>query len=371
MKPHSFIHLLTLIIATFILTCCSSQDNANLGSVTISASAQADKIINEIFTKENFPGMAIEIMKNGKIVYSKGFGYADIENAIPVNPQTSQFRIGSISKPFTAAGLALLYEEGKVDLDLPIQTYVASFPEKKHEVTLRQLAGHLGGIRHYKGMEFMSNIHYPTVSDGLSIFINDKLIHKPGTKYSYSSYGWNLISAAMESASRQEFLGYLTNEVFKPIGMSYTVADDNTKSIADKVTFYIHENKKNQVAPSVDNSYKWAGGGFLSTAHDMVLFGQAHLEASLLQKETIDLWTTSQITTKGKKINYGIGWRSGEDKKGRPWYGHGGGSVGGSSMLLVFPEEQLVLAMSINLSNAKYGNLPFRVAEQFLNETVD
>jgi len=102
-------------------------------------------------------------------------------------------------------------------------------------------------------------------------------------------------------------------------------------------------------------------------AEDMAKFGQAHLDADFLEPEVIELWTTGQMTTAGEATNYGIGWRSGEDKKGRSWFGHGGGSVGGSTMLLVFPDDNLVVAMTINLSQAQYGNLPFRVAEQFLN----
>ena len=98
-----------------------------------------------------------------------------------------------------------LWSEGKVDLDDPVQNYVTSFPEKRYPVTIRQVAQHVGGIRHYRGLEFMSNIHYSTVEEGLAIFANDTLLFEPGSKYSYSSYGWNLISAVMETASGEEF----------------------------------------------------------------------------------------------------------------------------------------------------------------------
>jgi len=329
---------------------------------------QADKLIQGLFEKEKFPGMAVEVWKDGVSVFSKGYGYANVADEIPVNPKTSKFRIGSISKPFTAVALGLLYENDKINLDLPIQSYVPSFPKKKYDISLRQLAGHLGGIRHYKGIEFMNNVHYATVAEGLSIFENDELINEPGTQYSYSSYGWNLISVAIENAAEKEFLSFMKSAVFDRIGMNHTEADYANREIENRVTFY-DKNFLGMVGESspVDNSYKWAGGGFLSTVSDIAKFAQAHLDASILERSSIDLFTESQLTTSGDKINYGIGWRSGEDKKGRAWYGHGGGSVGGSSMLLIFPEEQVIVVTTVNLGNAKTGNIAFRIADQFFD----
>lgn len=356
------------IFQMFFAISCIGQASVLAETNMTSPSATADRITREVFQKEKFPGMALEVWKDGQSVFSKGYGFANVEIEKPIDPKSSLFRIGSISKPLTAAGLAILYEAGKIDLDTLIQTYVPSFPKKEFDISLRQLAGHLGGIRHYKGAEFMNKKHYATVEEGLAIFAADPLINEPGTSYSYSSYGWNLISAAIEQAAQQDFLSFMTEKVFKEIGMKNTKADYANKAIQNKVTFY----DKNFIgfrteSVPVDNSYKWAGGGFLSTVEDLAIFAQAHLDASFLEKETVDLWTASQKNRKGESINYGIGWRSGEDKKGRRWYGHGGGSVGGSSLLLVFPEEKVVAVLCINLGQAQHGNLLFRVAEQFLN----
>ena len=360
--------LASLSITILLFICFSATSQVIATDVKKSPAEQADQIIKGVYEKENFPGLAIEVWKNGKSVFSKGYGYADIDNKIEVDPKRSLFRIGSVSKPYTAAGLALLYEAGKIDLDVPIQTYVPSFPKKQFVITLRQLAGHLAGIRHYRGAEFMSNRHYPTVMEGLEIFQEDDLLHEPGTKYAYSSYGWNLISAAMEAVSEKEFLVYMKEAVFESLQMSNTCADDNAQSIPNKVAFYNKNSSgKNQIAPTVDNSYKWAGGGYLSTVEDMAKFAQAHIDDAFLDKAIIDKWTTSQQTKDGKNTNYGIGWRSGSDKKDRSWFGHTGGSVGGSSILIIYPNENIIVAMAINLSRAQHGNLAFRVAEQFFS----
>src|SRR3989449_2969074 len=158
---------------------------------------------------------------DGNLVWSEGFGYADVARKVPVTAET-QFRIGSVSKPLTATAVALLYEQGKLDLDAPVQRYVPSFPDKGRPITTRQLAGHLAGIRHYRGDEFLLNRHFNTVLEGLTIFQGDALLFPPGTKFSYSTYGWNLISAVVEGAAGEDFLRYMSPDLFPPLGMTPT-----------------------------------------------------------------------------------------------------------------------------------------------------
>src|SRR5437899_2708143 len=165
------------------------------------------------------PGVQVAVAVNGKLVWSEGFGYADAERKKPVTRET-QFRIGSVSKPLTATAVALLYEQGKVDLDAPVQRYVPSFPDKGYPITTRQLAGHLAGIRHYKDQEFFLNRRFATVLDGLAIFQDDSLLFPPGTRFSYSSYGWNLVAAVVEGASGDDFLHYMSTHVFRPKSVS-------------------------------------------------------------------------------------------------------------------------------------------------------
>jgi len=170
------------------------------------------------------PGLQVAVAVGGKLVWSEAFGYADVAREVPVTAET-QFRIGSVSKPLTAAAVALLYEQGKLDLDAPVQRYVPSFPDKGYPITTRQLAGHLAGIRHYRGDEFLRNRHFDTVLEGLAIFQGDSLLFPPGTKFSYSSYGWNLISAVVEGAAGQDFLTYMSRNVLRPLGLTHTAPD--------------------------------------------------------------------------------------------------------------------------------------------------
>src|SRR2546425_5449836 len=170
------------------------------------------------------PGVQVAVAVNGKLGWSDGFGDADAERQKPVTRET-QFRIGSVSKPLTATAVVLLYERGKLDLDAPVQRYVPSFPDKGYPITTRQLAGHLAGIRHYKDQEFFSNRLYASVLDGLKIFQDDSLLFPPGTRFSYTSYGWNLVSAVGEGASGGKFLHYISAQAVLPLALTHTAPD--------------------------------------------------------------------------------------------------------------------------------------------------
>lgn len=142
---------------------------------------EAAKALFEKFAKENnVPGASISVSVRGEIIWSYGWGFADLEQHVPVDPSKTLFRIGSVSKPITAFALGRLVDQGKIDLDVPIQQYVPLFPVKKYPITLRQLAGHLAGIRHYKGNEMENKEYFPNVEEGLSFFINDSLLFVPG-----------------------------------------------------------------------------------------------------------------------------------------------------------------------------------------------
>ena len=322
--------------------------------------------IDSMMTARNIPGLSVAVSIGGEVVWSEGFGYANLEQQTPVTSIT-KFRIGSISKPIAAAALGLLYEQGLLDLDAPVQEYVPSFPEKqKGVVTTRLLSGHLAGIRHYRGMEFITiNRRYETVLEGLEIFEDDTLLYVPGERFSYSTYGWNLLSAVVEGASGENFLTYMRNNVFRPLGMIHTVAGHTDSVIVGRTGFY--ERGEDGVilnAPYVDNSYKWAGGGFLSTPEDLLRFANGHLDAGFLNPETVELMWTSQRNAAGEEVDWGIGWAVGEFD-GNQLVSHGGGSVGGNCILLIVPELDAVLALTTNISSAGFRGLPQRLLRLF------
>ncbi|MCI0487378.1 MAG: beta-lactamase family protein [Blastocatellia bacterium] len=302
----------------------------------------------------NIPGMSVAVGINGEIVWSEGFGYADLENKVPVSERT-RFRLGSVSKMLTVAAVAKLYEEGKLDLDAPIHQYVPTFPDKGHKITARQIAGHLSGIRHYQAKDYTNgrNIdfeHYDKVVDSLKIFQDDPLVAEPGTKYQYTTFGYTLLSAVVEGASKKSFLDYLQEAVFQPLKMEQTTADRPDQIIPDRTGFYDRD-RSGQIknAAYVDPSYKWSGGGMLSTAEDLIRFGSAHLRAGFLKPETLDLLFTSQRTSEGKETGVGIGWRIAKDSEGRRMAHHAGSMGGCRAVVLIYRDAGVVVALLSNL----------------------
>lgn len=334
------------------------------------AAEQAGFIIDTLMKAQQVPGMQAAVSVKGKKVWSEGFGFADLEHKTPVWPQT-KMRIGSVSKTITSVAVGKLMNEGKLDLDAPVQQYVPYFPEKKYSVTTRQVAGHIAGIRHYTGYEpasaeFLSAAAYKNVEESLNIFKDDTLMFKPGEDYLYSTYGWNLISAVVEGAAGEDYLEYMQKNVFDPLLMTGTVPDKVKPVIAHRTSFY-EKNEQGLIvnAPFVDNSNKWAGGGFLGTAEDLLKFGNAMLQGALLGRETVDLLWEPMQTSDGKTTHYGIGWMEGTSDSGVHWVGHSGGSVGGTTQFIIYPEYEVVVALTSNMSGVRYNKIHFLIADLF------
>jgi len=356
-----FLVVLSFLVAGCVGSAVAPVSNAQAAPTAIApakdyskAEEHARAVAKELLGR-GIPGLAVAVAVDGRIVYSEGFGFADLEERVPVWP-TTKFRIGSVSKPLTAVALVQLVEQGKLDLDAPIQKYVPSFPDKGAPITTRMLAGHLGGIRHYKDDENLSAKHYSNVLEGLKIFQNDPLVAPPGTKFSYSSYGFNLLSAVVQGASGQDFLSYMHEHVFEPLGLRSTVEDQPAEIIEQRARFYTQPKDKHVLnAPFVDNSYKWAGGGFLSSAEDLVRFGSALLQPGFLKRDSLQLLFTPQKTKDGQETKYGMGWFIGKSTSGQKILEHSGGSVGGTSELILYPDAHMVVAMVTNFASDEGG----------------
>ena len=354
----------TLVTLLVVSACTPSPESDGQDALMSSLVDSARTLVEAAMQEEQYPGLSIAVAVDGDIVWAEGFGFADVDRSVPVSP-SSKFRVGSVSKPFTATAVAQLMEAGKLDVDAPVQEYVPTFPEKQWTVTTRQVGGHIAGIRHYQGNENFSDVEYPTVLAGLEIFQDSPLLFEPGTKYAYSSYGWNLISAVVEGASGQDFLSYMDEHVFGPLDMTDTEADWAARDIEERVSFYVRgEDGSPQTAPYVDNSYKWAGGGFLSTPTDMIKFAEAHRDTTFLSQQSLDFLHTSQTLADGTETDYGFGWVTRQDDAGRRWIGHTGGSVGGTTLMNMNPEADIIVAMAINLSSADLS-LGFQIMQLF------
>ncbi len=217
-------------------------------------------LITKWMSERNLPGVSVAVAIDGELVWADGFGWADLEQRVPVTPLT-RFRIGSASKALTSAAVGLFHERGVLDLDAPIRTYVPMFPEKRWPISTRQLMGHVSGVRHYLGAEPYSAEHFISVEAALEIFSADTLLFEPGTRSSYSSYGCDLVSAVVEQVAGRPFLYVMRDDVLAPLGMRHTVPDDVFAIVPNRARFYVRGESDGALRHEryVEQSNKWAG----------------------------------------------------------------------------------------------------------------
>ena len=332
-----------------------------------------ESVIRAEMARQGIPGLSVAVAVEGETRYSGGFGLADLENRIRANA-TTVYRTASIAKPMTATAVMLLAEQGKLDLDTPIQKYCAAFPEKPWPVTARQLLGHLGGVRHYTSQgESSGTKHYFTIEESLKIFKDDALLHEPGSKFHYTTYGYSVLGCAIEGAAKTAYEEYMYDNVFKPAGMTRTRSDDHFIIVPDRARGYLKldEQTYSQLPAAVqrrvkvgqvynaqlhDTSMKIPGGGLVSTAEDLVKFGLASMKGVLVKQASLEQMWTPQQTKDGNKTTYGLGWGVGE-RAGLKIFTHSGGQAGTSTLLHVLPEKGIVIAAMCNLEGASLGNM--------------
>jgi serine beta-lactamase-like protein LACTB len=338
-----------------------------------SAVAEAQQSVRTELTSQNLPGLSVAVGIDGQIVWAEGFGWANLESQIKVSPRT-RFRIGGISIALTSAAVGLLLEKNQLKLDDEIRTYVPAFPEKEWPVTLRQLMGHMAGIRGDNGDEEPLSQRCDQTLDALQRFDDGALRFQPGTRYSYSSYGWILVSAAVEAAAHESFFSFMRARIFEPLKMDSTRADSATEPISDLATFYYPRFAADtrygpEMAREGDYSCLAGGNGFLSTPSDLVRFALAINSGKLLQPQTVKLLQTPQRLASGEETGYSLGWDlETASIAGAPTTVVGHDSefvIGSSASLATFPQRGLVVAVTTNTTFANTSSAALKVAEAF------
>jgi len=309
---------------------------------------EAEKLLVDLVRDGRVPGLAIQVCFRGETLFRAGYGKADLETGTVVLPETTVFRIASISKPITATALARLVEEGVLHLDEDVRTYVPEFPEKHGVVTLRQLASHTAGIRGYRGKEFALNRPLD-ITESLGLFVEDPLLFPPGEGYHYNSFDYVLLSLAMQRAAGQPFHQLVAERVLKPLSMTSTQMETPGQPVPGQASFYSRFGKEFRKAVPVDARYKLAGGGYLATVSDVCRLGTACLGGEIASPDILKPFLTS-CEVGGKPTYYGLGWQVSRDSGGRSFYGHVGNSVGAYSNFFVYPQEELVLGILVNAS---------------------
>ena len=328
--------------------------------------------LKRLQTESQVPGVSAAVSVGDKIVFSGGAGMADLQTGLP-QTGTTVHNIGSISKIVAVVAVMQLVEQGKVQLDAEIQKYAPWFPRKQQPITLRQILTHTSGIRHYKDGEFgpaevMSFRHYDSFEESTRYWRDDPLLFEPGTKYSYSSYAIDLLHAVVETGSGQSFEAYMEEHVWRPAGMVNTRFDVAARIVANRGRGYVRNEKSGALenAPDEDVSYKYAGGGMLSTDEDLCRFGHALNAGVLLKPATITEMYRLQLSPDLQRFEedepgrapigktQALVFRIAPDSLGRVHSGHSGSVKGTHSQYFDYFKNDIVVAVYFN---ADAGNL--------------
>ncbi len=323
--------------------------------------------------EDKVPGMTIGFIRWGDqndLVWVEAFGYSDLENQVQAKAE-SAYRLGSVSKPLTAVAVLQLVEQGKINLDAEVQTYVPYFPKKKWPVTVRQLLAHLGGISHYKNYEVEGRIKdHKSTKEAIVIFGDFDLIAEPGTKYSYSSYGYNLLAAVVEGASSTSFDEFMKKNVWDPLDMKETRLDDPADLISNRARGYRILNGEIKNSEFVDISSRFGAGGTRSTVPDLLKFAKGLVEDKLVSAKTMDLVYSSMATKDGRFVDYSAGWGT-RPANGHFMLRHSGSQQETSTVLMCFPALRLAIACAVNQEDAGATVFANRLYEMLMNERLN
>jgi CubicO group peptidase (beta-lactamase class C family) len=338
--------LLLAYVFLFATAALARTDEQNKAKVR-----EIEAIVDEAMQAQQITGLSIAVV-HGDFRWSRGFGIADVENEVPATADSS-YRMASVSKPMTAIAILRLADEGKLDLDADVRTYVPYFPRKAYTVTVRQLLSHQGGISHYRNYEMEGRIKEPkTTREAIAIFADWDLVHEPGTKYLYSSYGFNLLGAVVEEVSKQPFGAYMAETVWKPLGMTATLMDDPRAIIPHRVDGYVRENGTLRRSEYVDISSRFGGGGTRSTVKDMIRLFEGLGEGKVLKPATREMAWTARPLTDGTMTDYALGFGI-DTYKGHRVIAHTGSQQETRTSLLMIPDTKLIIALASNYEDAK------------------
>lgn len=365
--------LLALLLVSFIAAGVPAV-GAALSPAQIKAVTQ---VVNDTMTRGKLPALQVAIAHNGEI-WASAFGKADMEQDVDATNE-SRFRTASVVKWMTGTAALRLQEDGKLDLDAPVQRYCPQFPAKPWPISARQLLTHTAGIRHYYGQngEKPANeaerrtldekiakeraaqfIRHTDVITPLEGFKNDPLLFQPGTQSHYSSLDYRLLACVMEGAAQLPYRQLMRELVFAPAGMRHIVEDDALAIIPHRVAGYSKDDKGNLIRTEFrDVSENLSAGGYLATAEDLVKFALAFKEGKLVKPATRDQMLAHPMLANGTPAlnpmgtpgyHYGMGVMVDPSSEQPSWF-HTGGQSGATALLFYFPKDDVVVGLMTNL----------------------
>lgn len=306
---------------------------------------RADDYIKMQMEQHKIPGLALTIIQNGKAIKSAAYGLANLELNVPVTAETV-FEIGSITKQFTAAGILLLAQEGKLTVDDKLSQHIANAPDSWKAVTLRHLLTHTSGIKSYTGLDGFELTRHLTQAQFLKTLGVQPLEFQPGASWKYSNSGFSLLGYVIENVSGENYWHFMSERIFKPLGMSRTTDRMPGRIIPNRADGYEQTNHV-LINRDYDLTDVFSAGAIASTVGDLAKWNASLDRDDLLNAATKDaMWTAAKLND-GKPTKYGFGWFL-DSVEGHKNIGHGGSTSGFSASIQRFPDDKLAVIILTN-----------------------
>jgi CubicO group peptidase (beta-lactamase class C family) len=346
--------VISRFVATFLLAGTALVQNID---------SRLDQVVQSYVSNKQFMGTVL-IARGNDVLFSKGYGSANLEWSIPNTPST-KFRLGSVTKQFTAASILLLEERGKLKVDDPVKKYLPDAPAAWDKMTIFHVLTHTAGIPNFTSFpDYTSTEAISTTPEKLVARFRDKpLDFQPGEKWNYSNSGYVLLGYLIERISGQSYEKFVQENIFTPLGMKDSGYDSNSAVISHRASGYTPGPNGTVNAGFVHMSIPFSAGALYSTTEDLLrweqgLFGGKVLSAASLQKMTTPV-----------KNDYAFGLQV-HTVKGRKVIDHGGGIEGFNTLLAYYPEQKLTVAVLGNLNGSAPEQIAAAVASVALGETV-
>jgi CubicO group peptidase (beta-lactamase class C family) len=327
---------------------------------------EIDVIMHELI-KANEPGAAVAVVQAGEVIHRQGYGLANVEWEIPIQPDTV-FRLASLTKQFTATAIMLLQEQGKLTVDDLLTEFLPEYPTSGHEITVHHLLTHTSGIKSYTSIEGWfphKIIHDMTPQAICDVFSQIPFDFKPSTQFLYNNSGYHLLGMIIEKVSGVSYEQFIQENIFRPLGMQHSYYMSNEPIIPKRASGYATAEQGFRNADYLSMTQPYAAGSLGSTIDDLVVWDRAVREHRLVSAATQTLMFTPVKLTTGKTENYGYGWGLG-DYRGQPFVHHGGGINGFSTFIAQFQQAPLSIIMLTNRAGFDVGNCGLRMARLVL-----
>ena len=327
---------------------------------------RADKIDDYVLAqmqKRHIPGLSLAILRNGRADKMRGYGLANVETNTPATEKTV-YELASVTKPFTATAIMMLVEDGKLALDDKPGKYYLGFPKSWENVTVRSLLNHTSGLKNYLEIpDFIKGIRDDVPQHELMHSVAEFPLDFPvGEDWHYSNSGYFLLGSLIEKITNKSYNDFLTERIFRPLGMTATRLDDKRTILPNRAAGYSWDGTlKNGEYVSPTQSF--AAGGLVSTAEDMAKFDAALYGEKLLKKATLELMWTPTVTKNGAVHTYGMGWGAmAKTAEGHRFIDHTGGIQGFSTHIVRYPEDKFTVVVLANLDSAQADKIARKIA---------